>query len=133
MIAMGLGAVAEGLSYRLGTLRSMGPGFFPAAVGALLALTGVIIAIQGLGHGDMMVLSVQSKLRGWVSIIGSILAFIAVGSYFGLVPATFAVVFISAMGDRGNTLKSAVILSLATCVVAVVVFRWLLQLQFPLF
>ena len=38
--------------------------------------------------------------RGWGCIIGGLLAFIALGKFGGLVPATLALVFISAMGDR---------------------------------
>ncbi|MCJ9713295.1 tripartite tricarboxylate transporter TctB family protein, partial [Bordetella hinzii] len=48
-------------------------------------------------------------------------------------PATFAIVFISALGDRTNTLKQALLLSVSMCVIAVVVFWWALQLQLPLF
>jgi len=42
-------------------------------------------------------------------------------------------VFISALGDRDNTWKKALLLSLAIVVVAVVVFWWALQIQLPLF
>jgi hypothetical protein len=49
------------------------------------------------------------------------------------VPATFAIVFISALGDKMNTLKSAAILGAGVVVVAVVVFWWALQMQIPLF
>jgi len=42
-------------------------------------------------------------------------------------------VFISALGDRDNTLTEALLLSLAMCFIAVVVFWWALKLQLPLF
>ncbi|MFP3711527.1 tripartite tricarboxylate transporter TctB family protein, partial [Paraburkholderia sp. SIMBA_009] len=45
----------------------------------------------------------------------------------------FAIVFISALGDRKNTVKQAFVLSLGMSVIAVVVFWWALQLQLPLF
>ena len=41
--------------------------------------------------------------------------------------------FISALGDRDNTLTEAVLLSLAMSFIAVVVFWWALKLQLPLF
>ena len=47
--------------------------------------------------------------------------------------ATFAIVFISALGDRRNTVKSAFLLAAAMVVVCLIVFSWGLQLQFPLF
>ena len=55
------------------------------------------------------------------------------GHWGGLLPATFAIVFISALGDRKNTIKQAFVLSLGMSVIAVVVFWWALQLQLPLF
>lgn len=140
MMVVGLVAVYAGLDYRTGTPARMGPGFFPVAIGALLALTGLLIALSarsgsakagpkvGHGHGDGL-----PDLRGGVCIVLSVLAFLLLGVYGGLVPATFAIVFISAMGDRENTIIQAVLLSLAMCFVAVVVFWWALRLQLPLF
>ena len=72
-------------------------------------------------------------LRGGICIILGILAFLLFGEYGGLLPATFAIVFISALGDRDNTLTEALLLSLAMCFIAVVVFWWALKLQLPLF
>ncbi len=48
-------------------------------------------------------------------------------------PATFALVFISALGDRQHTLRSAALLAAGVTVLGVAVFSWALQLQFPLF
>ena len=41
--------------------------------------------------------------------------------------------FISALGDRDNTLREALLLALAMMAIAVVVFWWALSLQLPLF
>ena len=71
-------------------------------------------------------------MRGAICIIAATLAFLFLGEFTGLLPATFAIVFISALGDRMNTVKQALILSVAMCVIAVVVFWWALQLQLPL-
>ena len=38
MIALGLGAALEGSTYSIGSLSRMGPGFFPVALGVILAL-----------------------------------------------------------------------------------------------
>jgi hypothetical protein len=45
--------------------------------------------------------------RGWLCICSSIVAFAVIGKYGGLLPATFAIVFIAALGDRQNTLLNA--------------------------
>ena len=71
--------------------------------------------------------------RSWLCICTGIVAFIVIGEYGGLLPATFAIVFISALGDRQNSLLTAVLLALFMTLICFVVFWWLLQVQFPLF
>jgi ABC-type dipeptide/oligopeptide/nickel transport system permease component len=71
--------------------------------------------------------------RAWFLICFSIVAFVVIGIYGGLVPATFAIVFISALADRQNTVKDSALLSAAMVVISVVVFWWALELVFPLF
>ncbi|CAM5200331.1 hypothetical protein CDEF62S_01472 [Castellaniella defragrans] len=110
----------------------MGPGFFPAAIGGLLILCGIIIALEGLSGHNVGDGRGRPEWRGWLCITGGIVAFILLGKYTGLLPATFAIVFISALGDRRNTLKGALILSAAVCAVAVVIFWWALNIEFPL-
>ena len=50
-------------------------------------------------------------ILGWVCIILGPVFFIVFGRFFGLLPATFACVFVSALGDRDTTLRGATILS----------------------
>lgn len=141
MLLFGLGAIWEGMSYRIGTLVRMGPGFFPVALGVILALTGVAIMI---GAAASAVAETEAEAgkeeknlppewRGWICISLSIVAFVVFGQYGGLVPATFAVVFISALGDRQNTVKGAFLLAIVMCVLCVAIFWYALQVQFPLF
>ena len=59
--------------------------------------------------------------------------FVVLGEYGGLVPATFASVFISALGDRTSTVKTTVFLSTILTVFCVIVFHYGLSLQLPLF
>ncbi len=134
MIALGVAAMVQGSSYRMGTLSSMGPGFFPVALGAILALTGLAIAITArFAEYEGEEAPLPPEWRGWFCIGAGVVAFVVLGAYGGLLPATFAIVFISALGDRQNTIKSATVLALAVVAVCIVVFWWALQLQFPLF
>jgi hypothetical protein len=134
MLAIGLGAVLQGRTYSIGTLSRMGPGFFPVALGVILALVGLAIAISArFAEREEEGKVLPPEWRGWICISLSIVAFVVLGKYGGLLPATFAIVFISALADRQNTLFSATILALAICVISIVVFWWALQMQFPLF
>lgn len=145
MVLIGASAVYAGTDYHLGTLSHMGPGFFPAAIGTLLALVGLMIAASARSRGNADAVSEKGlpvegghghafpDLRGGACILLGILAFLLLGEWGGLLPATFAIVFISALGDRTNTIKQALLLASSMCVIAIVVFWWALQLQLPLF
>lgn len=137
MVLIGVGAVTAAMSYHIGTLAHMGPGYFPAALGVLLAIVGAMIAFSARsgqpeaptpGHHTAI-----PDLRGSVCILLGILAFLFFGKYGGLLPATFAIVFISALGDRSNGIVQAALLAVCMSAIAVVVFWWALQLQLPLF
>jgi hypothetical protein len=75
----------------------------------------------------------RPEWRGWFCICASIVAFVVLGNYGGLLPASFATVFIAALGDRKNSLAAALALAAAMTLVCFVVFWWLLRLQLPLF
>jgi Tripartite tricarboxylate transporter TctB family len=134
MIAVGLGAIIEGQTYSFGSLARMGPGFFPVVLGALLGLAGVAIAASAKPtQAPKEDTAYKADWRGWGCIALSLSLFIILGRHGGLLPATFAVVFVSALGDRRNSVKNAFVLAVAIVAVCVTVFWGLLQLQFPLF
>jgi hypothetical protein len=139
MVIVGLAAAYAAIGYHVGTPSQMGPGFFPMALGILLAVIGVVIAASarkgeadqappGHGHGHGL-----PDVRGAVCIILGTVAFVVLGHYFGLIAASFAITFICALGDRDNSWRAALALALGMCVVAWVVFSILLQVQLPLF
>ncbi|WP_343669645.1 tripartite tricarboxylate transporter TctB family protein [Paraburkholderia heleia] len=139
MCLIGAGAVAQGLNYSFGSLTHMGPGFFPTCLGVILILLGMSIAgtakrpsVRKTQHEGVPLESSGPEWRGWLCIVASIVAFVVLGNWGGLLPASFAVTFISAFGDRDNTWKSALALAAVITLISVVVFWWALQLQFPL-
>ncbi len=134
MILIGLYAADKGASYQIGTLSRMGPGLLPVSLGVLLVLLGAAIALTAQAPVvETKAEATRPEWRGWLCICASIVAFVVLGRYGGLVPATFAIVFISALGDRDNTLLGALVLSLTLLAVCIAVFWWGLQLQLPLF
>lgn len=134
MMTIGLAAAYQGMHYPVGTLARMGPGFFPLALGLILACVGLAIAVSGRWATSAADLKPRPpEWRGWFCICASIVAFAVIGKYGGLLPATFAIVFIAALGDRQNTLLNAVVLASAISLICVIVFWWGLQLQLPLF
>lgn len=138
MLLIGAGAALKGQSYGVGTLSQMGSGFFPVTLGVLLALIGTAMLLGSRRARDTRsdnanALTPGVDWRGWLCICSGTAAFIALGRYGGLIPATFATVFLSALGDRTNTLRAAFVLSAVMVVLGIAVFWWALQLQMPLF
>src|SRR5690625_1094061 len=135
LCVLGVFVVIHGSNYNLGTLSRMGPGFFPVALGVLLIILGILCLFSsGLSDEDEVEeFSGPPEWRGWLCLIGGVVAFIVLGKYGGLVPATFALVFISALGDRTHTLLTALALSVFVTILGVVIFIWGLDLQFPMF
>jgi hypothetical protein len=131
---LGIAVAIQSTSYKIGSLNAMGPGYFPLALGVILATVGIAIAWKGYVSAPRVKgASPAPEWKAWVLIGVSIVAFILLARYLGLVVATFAIVFISALADRNNTWRAAVVLSLAMVVFAVVIFWWALQIQLPLF
>ena len=135
MAAIGLAAAFQGSSYQLGTLERMGPGFFPTALGVILAAVGVAIAITARFTRYEGEIEVRApEWRGWVCIIGALVAFVVLGKYGGLLPGDLRHrVHLGAGRPAEHIPGGAWCWALATVVVAIVVFWWALQLQFPLF
>jgi putative Ca2+/H+ antiporter (TMEM165/GDT1 family) len=134
MVLFGLVAALKGPSYRTGTLMHMGPGFMPTALGIILIFLGILIAGSAIGvpaGEDEGILPEHPQWVGWACILAGPLMFIICGR-FGLIPATFACVFVSALGDRTATWKSALVLAAVVTVFGVAVFSYLLQIPMPL-
>lgn len=136
MLMLVVGAIAAFISseYGIGTLDNIGPGFFPSVVSYVLVALGTAIMLTAARVSDASEpRPMLPDIRGAIGILAGLIVFVLLGEHGGLLPATFALVFISAMSDRENSLLASALLAFCMCVVAVVVFRWALKMQFPLF
>ena len=136
MTLLGAGVTLNSMTYALGTLTHMGPGMFPLMLGITLTFVGVLIfgaaVATPLGE-DERILPKNKEWRGWGCILAGPILFIILGEYFGLVPATFACVFVSALGDRTATLKGSALLAAGVTVFGVLLFSYVLKIPFPMF
>lgn len=136
LILFGLGAALKGPDYGSGTLMHMGPGFMPTALGVILVAIGLFIAgAAAMAPGDEpeRILPEQKQWFAWGCILAGPALFVLVGSYFGMLPGTFACVFVSAMGDKTQTWKSALVLASVVSVFGVILFAYFLQVPMPVF
>ena len=137
IVLLGLGVALKGTTYRAGTLMHMGPGFLPTALGIIMVLIGVAIAAVALSPGDseedQSILPENPQWWAWLCILLSPVFFIFFGRYFGMAPATFMCVFIAALGDKGSTLRSSIVLSAVVTIFGVSLFSYFLQVPMPIF
>jgi len=136
MMLLGLGIAFKGSSYRAGTLMHMGPGFMPTVLGIILVLLGIAIGATALAQSqgdenDESILPENPQWFAWFCIILSPIFFIAFG-HFGMIPGTFACVFIAAVGDRTSTWLSTVVLSTIVTIFGVGLFSYFLQVPLPM-
>jgi hypothetical protein len=104
----------------LGTLRVMGPGMFPAALGCLIAITGLLILVPALlrkGHMPRV------DLRSALAILISILAFSLMVRPFGIVPSVVVQVLIASRADGKLTVVGTLAVALALALVTTLIFQ----------
>lgn len=133
LAACGALTVWESSRYAFGTLGRMGPGYYPALLGGGMILVGLLIVLNRGGReagydGALPPLD----WRGAACIVAGVVSFLALGEYAGFAPATFACVFISALGDRTASVLGSAVLALCTTVAGMLVFSYALQIQLPL-
>jgi hypothetical protein len=132
-LAFGWGAIAHARVYEIGTLMRMGPGWFPAALGVILALFGVYLIARGIGWPEKSPGPVAWGWRPVTCIVASMLVFGFLMPRLGLVPALVAMFFVAALGGREFRWREVLVLTVVMTALAVGVFVALLKLPFPLF
>lgn len=136
-IAGGVAVLLEARTYSIGTLGQLGPGFYPAILGALLALVGLAIAgtaLAGMSAADEPEPAQAGgpDWRGWLCIVSGVILFVVCASLAGLAAAIFASVFAAALGDRTATLRGSLVLALVMTVAGTVLFGYLLRINMPI-
>lgn len=134
MVLFGSFMALKGPTYSVGTLMHMGPGFMPTALGVILIFLGILIAAPALDAPDgpeERILPEHPQWRAWFCILAGPILFDVLGSHGGLIPGTFACVFVSALGDRTTTWKGALGLAVFITVFGVLLFSYLLQVPMP--
>jgi len=116
--------------YRVGTARSMGPGFFPATMGLVTMGTGALIALSALRRAEP---TPRVAWREAFFIFASIAAFSFGMRWFGLVPAIFLTVTVASLGDRESRPFATLLLASGVSVFCWAVFSKGLGMTMPAF
>jgi hypothetical protein len=129
-IAIGAAFILLALQYRLGDLHRIGPGMFPALVGALLVVLGLVLAGRSLVLDGPPVERFEAR-----PLLVSLLAIVLFGvalQWLGLVAAIAVLVLVGAYAARDVRPLQTVALALVLILFAVVVFVQVLGLPLPL-
>jgi putative tricarboxylic transport membrane protein len=118
------------MNYQMGTAVRMGPAYFPAVLGGLLAFLGLLVFIESFAVEGPPVAKIS--MRPLVLISVACVAYGYLMKPLGLVLATMALVFISAFGGHEFKWKEVTILYVALIIFSVLVFVKGLTLPFPL-
>lgn len=119
-VAVGVASLVIGRGYRLGTLLSMGPGYFPRIIGVLFTALGLAVAIAALRvDGDRLE---PWRLRPIVLITVAILAFGFCLERFGLVAASMALLVVACLAQQGRKVPETVGLAALLTLIAWVIF-----------
>jgi hypothetical protein len=116
--------------YQMGSAVRMGPAYFPAVLGGLLAVLGLAVLAGSFAFQGPKVPALH--IRPLLFVLASCLAFGYLMKPLGLVLATAAMVFLAALGGHEFRWKEVTLLSVALIVFSVLVFVKGLTLPFPL-
>ena len=115
--------------YEVGELNQMGPGFFPSALGIIMAVLGGLISISGIGTS---VKSRDFNYKPAALITLSIIAFALLIETIGALIAIAALVFISTATENKLNWRKKLILFIALFIIALLVFKVSLGMNFSL-
>lgn len=116
---LGLYVIVQGSGYDMGSLRRMGPGFFPVMIGSVLVLFAVLLVLE-VWHSE-------KERNFWIprpilTITAGFVAFAALLERAGLVPATVALVLLVSLAEKPVRPVAAVATAVGLSVLGVLVF-----------
>lgn len=128
----GMFFAAAGPQYAVGSAARMGPGFFPTALGILLLLIGVVVAVGGLSPGAAPQKVDKFAWPTLALILGPVVMFGLLLSSFGLVLCLLMLVAISSYASHEFTWKAMLGNAAVLITLCMFVFIYALKLQFPI-
>lgn len=134
LVTGGIGTfiVVEATSYRMGTLRSMGPGYFPTIIGTVMVVLALVILLTSR-PGTRRLAVEKGQVRGVVFLAAAFGAFALTIESLGLMVSVTLAVFLSALANPNTKWPLALVLGVGTAAVCVLIFRVGLGLQMRAF
>lgn len=121
-------AIYAGIRLDFGSLRAMGPGFFPTVLGVMLAAFGLAIALPAWGRAAV---SPPIAWRAASAVIAAILIFGLGMTRLGLVPACFLAVLVASIPAPHEGWRWRLVLALCVTLICWAVFILGLRMSIP--
>ncbi len=140
-LVAGLALIAVGLfvalyasnHYRMGDAARMGPGFFPTALGWILAGLGLIVVLFSFRRTVHAFEPPPFALRPFLAVLLAILAFGLLIERIGLVPTALVMTVIAAFANSNFHLGRALLLGVFLAGLSWLIFSVGLQMTLPAF
>ena len=107
LLGLGVYLIIDGVAYGTGTVRRMGPGFFPVAIGTLLAILALGIVLELFVGGGAR--RIDWPIRPILFVTASMLVFAGLVEITGIVPAAFLLVVVGSCADSSTTPLRAIV------------------------
>ncbi|MFD2249997.1 hypothetical protein FHS82_002768 [Pseudochelatococcus lubricantis] len=134
LIAVGIAAAIAASGYGIGNARNIGPGFFPVILAGLLVLTGCGIVVSAVDFKGGVSPAPPIRLDAWhlwclVVVAGGFVLFGLLLPVAGLFLTCLVSIAAVGAGSRLLTPVGALATAVVLAAIAVVLFRYLLDLQ----
>ncbi len=129
-LSFGLVFMIGALNYQMGSAARMGPGYFPALLGGLMAVIGSVLFFRSLVTKGGGLSPIPLRLLFFVTV--SLLAFGYLLPPLGLVPALAILIVLSAFAGHEFRVGEVLLLCAVLIILSVAIFAKGLGLPFPL-
>lgn len=131
-LGVGLAFAIAATNYRMGDAARMGPGYFPFALGLLLACIGAVVLAGSLRPGTPPEQLPKFHFKTLAWILGSVVLFGMLLVPLGLVGSLVVLVFVSSMASHEFGWRGALLNALLLLAVCAGAFVYGLGLQLPM-
>ncbi|MCW1932316.1 tripartite tricarboxylate transporter TctB family protein [Pararhodobacter zhoushanensis] len=119
IIGFGIAGLVIAQDYQFGSIRRMGPGFFPAATSVVIVLLAIASAVEAVAQPPS---ETEAAWRPLVFVSLAVIAWASLIDSAGLLPATVAMIFIAALARPPFKPVALFLLSAGICISGYLIF-----------
>lgn len=119
--------------YEIGTVRRMGPGFFPTMLGWILAALGIVVTLMSFRKVEHALTPPPFELRPFLAVLLAVVTFAVLINRIGLILTTIILIVIAATANTKFRFSRALLLGGCVSILAWLIFTVGLQMNLPAF